>query len=160
MTSERDVADFLRVSLIGNLVSVSEVIAWTDQVILTSSDLSNTIIELSLSSKARKNKIIQLLKDVAWELGKSENAAVIIEFTLALIKQRLSQGSITYDQATHVMDLLSQKLHVPKKYYDLYSIRDYYELAEMGHVHSLQQVKDNVDSLIASCELPEDMSFT
>ena len=156
MATERDIADFLRISLIGDLVSISEIIAWADQVILESKSLSNSIIELSLSSKAGVNKIIQILKDIAWESNESENATVVIELTLALIKKRLSQNSISYDQATYATELLHQRVDIPQKYYGLYATRDEFEIAEMGHLDSLQ-VKNKIDMLIKDCELPEDL---
>ena len=160
MASERDIADCLRLSLVYDLVSVSDIVAWADRVILTKEELSSSIINLSLSLKADKNKVIQLLKDIAWESEEPENSAAVIEILLAIIKKRLSQDAITYEQIVTTTDMFAQNLSdVPEKYRYFYHIHDDYLLSASSVVDRFKFIEEKIDLFIKDYELPESLSL-
>lgn len=93
----KDEAEFYRIALEINLVSVAEVVAWCDGLIMAHDLVDTAVIETSLSGSEGLRAVANALRDIEGDINKAEVKIRLLRLLREIINRDRSQaGGICY----------------------------------------------------------------
>jgi len=159
MMSISTISESLSFALVNEVISVKDIIMWSDKVISENEAISYSFIELSLSSKNNIDNIKQLLNNIIFDSNDSVNTLDIIVITLGLLNYQLKHGNITHKQATLTMYQLTLKYETDEFPF-LNWFDDEYDLAVEGILEkSLEDVKHEIETYLKDYAPPKSLPF-